>query len=154
MKDIIVVDIDGTISIVGDRLEYLKEDPPNWDDFYENCGEDKPNQNVIETVQQLGANDGHYDPSPIYDIVYCTGRRESVREKTMDWLLKYGLPYPSHHELLMRPDGDHRHDTELKPELIEPYKDRILCILEDRNSMVKKWRELGYTCLQVQEGDF
>ena len=31
---------------------------------------------------------------------------------------------------------------------------RAAKILEDRNSMVKKWRELGYTCLQVAEDDF
>jgi hypothetical protein len=32
--------------------------------------------------------------------------------------------------------------------------DEIAFVLEDRNSMVKKWRELGLTCLQVAEGDF
>ena len=31
---------------------------------------------------------------------------------------------------------------------------KILVVLEDRNSMVKRWRELGYTCLQVNDGDF
>ena len=27
-------------------------------------------------------------------------------------------------------------------------------ILEDRTSVVQAWRKLGYTCLQVAEGDF
>lgn len=31
---------------------------------------------------------------------------------------------------------------------------RVAFILEDRNSMVKKWRELGFKCLQVADGDF
>jgi hypothetical protein len=29
----------------------------------------------------------------------------------------------------------------------------VLC-LDDRNSVVKLWRDLGLTCLQVAEGDF
>ena len=29
-----------------------------------------------------------------------------------------------------------------------------LHLLEDRNSMVKKWRELGLICLQVVDGNF
>ena len=74
--------------------------------------------------------------------------------ETLIWLLSYIGVIPPNDGLLMRKDGDFRHDTEVKPELIEPIKDRILCILEDRASMVAKWRELGYTCLQVAEGDF
>lgn len=56
-----------------------------------------------------------------------------------------------------RPDGDHRHDTEVKPELLANAgvgPKEVLCILEDRDSMVAKWRELGYRCLQVAEGKF
>ena len=30
----------------------------------------------------------------------------------------------------------------------------VAFILEDRDSMVKKWRDLGLTCLQVAYGDF
>ena len=57
----------------------------------------------------------------------------------------------------MRKDGDYRHDTEVKPELlakkgINPTD--VWFILEDRDSMVAKWRELGYRCLQVADGKF
>ena len=30
----VVVDIDGTLSKVGERLKYLQQDPPDWDRFY------------------------------------------------------------------------------------------------------------------------
>ena len=59
--------------------------------------------------------------------------------------------------VLMRPDGDHRHDTDIKPELLEKAGidlDTIAFVMEDRNSMVKKWRDMGLICLQVAEGDF
>jgi len=58
---------------------------------------------------------------------------------------------------LMRKNGDKRHDTKVKPELLLDVgilPENTLFILEYRNSMVKKWRELGYRCLQVQDGDF
>lgn len=61
--------------------------------------------------------------------------------------------------ILYRNDGDTRHDTIVKPELLDEYLGqhpdyRVAFILEDRNSMVAKWRELGFKCLQVAEGDF
>lgn len=145
MKKIVLVDIDGTISKVGDRLKYLQQKPKDWDSFYNACFEDEPIQEIVDLVKSLSRN---------YSIVFCTGRREQVREKTIDWLFEhYGLPV----NLLMRKDGDKRHDTEAKPELLEnagiELRD-IAFILEDRKSMVKKWRELGLKCLQVAEGDF
>jgi hypothetical protein len=61
----------------------------------------------------------------------------------------------------MRKEGDFRPDDEVKPELLNDFleksklnKDVILMVFEDRNIMVKKWREMGLTVAQVAEGDF
>lgn len=143
IKDIIVFDLDGTLSIVGDRLKYLKEN--DWDSFYLACGEDSLNIPVSEIYRMVRI-------SP-YKIKIVTGRRESVRGVTYKWMHENGLGIYIDN-LYMRKDGDKRHDTEVKPELIEPFKDRILMIFEDRASMVKKWREIGLVCFQVAEGDF
>lgn len=59
--------------------------------------------------------------------------------------------------LYMRPEGDVRKDTEIKREIFDNYirdKYRVLFVLDDRNSVVKMWRDLGLKCLQVAEGDF
>lgn len=91
-----------------------------------------------------------------YNIVFCTGRRESVREKTREWI-KQHLAIGWNYGLLMRKDKDWRHDTEVKPELLAKAGgtlDNVYLILEDRDSMVAKWRELGYRCLQVNDGNF
>ena len=143
VKDIIVFDLDGTLSIVGSRLKYLENN--DWDSFYEACREDKVNIQICEIFRMVRK-------SP-YRVKIVTGRRESVRGKTIEWLFENGLGIHVD-SLYMRKDGDKRHDTEVKPELIEDFKDQIFMIFEDRNSMVKKWRELGYTCLQVADGDF
>jgi len=143
-KKIIVFDLDGTLSIVGDRLKYLKD--KDWDSFYEACDEDEPNDCMMKLLYV-------FKISNFFDIRFVTGRRESVREKTLNWLNKQGVVIESK-KLYMRPNGDYRHDTELKPELVRDFIDDILMVFEDRTSMVKKWRELGITCLQVADGDF
>ena len=146
-KQIIIVDIDGTVSKVGDRLKYLQQKPVDWDSFYDACFEDKPIMGIINLVQIC---------SLYYRIIFCTGRRESVREKTEKWIKRYCINI-ERPEIIMRPDGDWRHDTESKPEQLNKYGinlNDIEFVLEDRNSMVKKWRELGVKCLQVADGDF
>ena len=149
-KNIVVFDLDGTLSIVGDRLKYLESDPIDWDSFYEHCGEDAINAPIVFIFHQLYYSSTHNMP---YRIKIVTGRRESVRDKTIQWLHAKNIIVSSV-DVHMRKTGDTRHDTTVKPELIEEFKDQILMIFEDRKSMVDKWRELGYTCLQVAPGDF
>lgn len=151
MKDIVIVDIDGTVSKVGDRLKYLQQDPSDWDSFYNHCHEDEPIPEIVDIVKRLNFG-------VPYQIVFCTGRREGVRDKTYKWLSRYfGLSMMHQSLILMRKDGDIRHDTEMKPELLREAGidfNEIAFVIEDRSSMVKKWRELGLICLQPFEGDF
>lgn len=142
---IVVFDIDGTLSIVGDRLKYLQETPPNWDAFYDACGDDGINKHIrmlYKCLEMVG-----------HEIRFVTGRRESCRKDTLEWMQKNYIECPPEN-LLMRADGDTRHDTQVKPDLVADFIDDIAVVFEDRNSMVKKWRELGITCCQVAEGDF
>ena len=92
-RKVVVVDIDGTIAKVGDRLKYLQQTPKDWDSFYAACNEDKPILPIMVLVNMLAKT---------YDIVFCTGRRESEREKTRTWIVK-----PSSHILTIsfRPSG-------------------------------------------------
>lgn len=141
---IVVFDIDGTLSIVGDRLKYLQSTPPDWDAFYSACGEDGCNDPIWSVWRAMREN---------HSIRFVTGRRESCREDTLEWMRRNLITCPTEY-LFMRKDGDLRNDTEVKPELVDSFKGDILMIFEDRNSMVKKWRELGHICLQVADGDF
>ena len=143
-KEIVVVDIDGTIAKVGDRLKYLKMQNPDYDSFYASCFEDEPIQEIVDLVDNLQS---------CYRIVFCTGRREEVRDVTEKWLCRNGL----FGDLLMRPNKDHRHDTKVKPEQLSNagiLLQEIAFVLEDRDSMVAKWRSLGLRCLQVDYADF
>ena len=145
MKRYVIVDIDGTLTKVGDRVKCLESSPPDWDSFYARCGEDEPVPDIVDLVRSLPMD---------MKVVLCSGRRESCREATVAWMEAAEIPFDL---MLLRKDGDFRHDVIVKPEMLEQAGialGEIIFVLEDRNSMVKKWRELGLTCLQVAEGDF
>ena len=150
---IIVVDIDGTLSDATDRANKFLGKNPDWDSFYNACGTDAPIKPVIKLVESM---------STIYKVVFCSGRRESCRKDTEEWMDKHVHLFGTNlkpYTFLFRKDGDTRHDTVVKPEMLNKYlsehpNEVVFCMIEDRNTMVKKWRELGYLCLQPADGDF
>lgn len=144
MKKIIVFDIDGTLSIVGDRLKYLEK--KDWNSFYDACGEDFPNVPLMALFDSL-IQDGNFK------IVLVSGRRETCRYDTIIWLKKYSKFY-SQAPIYLRRNGDMRPDTIVKMELCKDFIDDIFMVFEDRTSMVNMWRDRGVTCLQVNKGDF
>lgn len=145
-KKIVIVDIDGTIAKAGDRLKYLYQIPKDWDSFNNHCDEDEPYSNIINFINQL-------NNFLKYKIIFCTGRPEKCREKTTKWLTKYTTI--ENFSLLMRKDGDYRHATLIKPELIKNInKEDVLFIIEDDTNMAMKWRHLGFCVLQVLNGEY
>jgi predicted kinase len=134
---IVLVDIDGTVALMGDRSPY---------DMHR-VGEDQPHLAVIAAVRAMHAA-GHA-------IVYCTGRDESARADTEEWLDRHvGVPYEA---LFMRDIYDSRRDSVVKREIFErEVKDRyhVVGVFDDRMQVVKMWRDLGLTVFQVAEGDF
>lgn len=143
----VVCDIDGTVSLVNpERAALLRDGDTDWDAFYRASFDDEPVKNVCDLVRHLSRH---------HRIVFCTSRRDSVREKTDAWLREHlGTGnFPHGCELLMRRDDDPRPDTVVKPELLGAYLaghgDDVLCVIEDSASMARTWTSLGYTCLQV-----
>lgn len=133
----VLVDIDGTVALIGDRSPY------DWD----RVGFDTPNQAVIGAVRAMHAAGNA--------VVFCTGRDEEARAETEAWLdLFVGVPYEG---LFLRPAGDNRKDALVKQEIFERQirgRWRIVGVFDDRRQVVRMWRELGLTVFQVAEGDF
>lgn len=142
---VFLVDIDGTVA------KRNLEDPNVRGPFqWHRVGEDLPNQPVIDVVWALH-DAGH-------KVIYVSGRSEECRSET-GWWLDDHIGDEVGELLLMREVGDNRPDTIVKRELYEKYVQPVygppIAILDDRNSVVKMWREeLGLTVLQVAEGDF
>jgi Fe2+ transport system protein FeoA len=131
----ILLDLDGTACIMGDRGPY------DWS----RVGEDSPNWPVIN-LANLEAMNGTL-------IIPFSGRDGICRDETIKWLNRYVL----WEDLHMRPIGDKRKDSIVKLELFNEHirhNYRIKYVLDDRQQVVDMWRDLGLTCLQVAKGDF
>jgi predicted kinase len=137
LPEAILVDIDGTVALLGGRDPYDMRQ----------VGDDRPNQAVITAVQAMHAF-GH-------QIVYCTGRSENGRAATEAWLKRHvDVPYEA---LFMRRTGDTRRDSVVKAEIFEReirHRFQITGVFDDRAQVVRMWRALGLTVFQVAEGDF
>jgi hypothetical protein len=141
----IIFDMDGTLSLIGERIKFIQKPLKDWDSFYEACDQDQVNEPVAAIFRSLCATSS---------VKIVTGRRESVRQKTLDWIQsRLNVRFDSIN-LHMRKDKDFRSDTIVKPELIKPFAHEIVCIFEDRKAMVDQWRSMGICCLQVADGNF
>lgn len=151
LKNIAIVDIDGTVADINHRLHYIRRQKPDWDSFFAACVDDRPIEQIVRLVRALHEAG--------LEIAFLTGRSDIVRDETEQWLrdnVFYGAKNPDF-QLIMRKAGDHRPDDLVKYELYMENIHRVYnveFVLEDRSRVVKMWRDAGLTCLQVAEGDF
>jgi predicted kinase len=133
----VLVDIDGTVALLDGRSPYDMT----------RVGRDRPNHAVIAAVRAMHAA-GHA-------VVFCSGRDETARADTEAWLARHvEVPYQG---LFLRARGDSRRDSVVKGEIFEDEirgRWRIVGVFDDRQQVVRMWRELGLTVFQVAEGDF
>lgn len=145
-KSAIIIDIDGTVALRGDRSPY------EW----HRVEEDLPNRAVVTVVSLLHSAGFHR--------IFTSGRDEICRPMTLVWLAQNGLiPHDytdpdNRFDLLMRPHKDNRDDAELKDEwyrtLIMPNYE-IEMVFDDRDRVVRMWRDQhGLATFQVAYGDF
>lgn len=132
---VVICDIDGTLALHTSRSPYDET----------RVSTDEVNSEVATLVSSISRD---------YRILYMTGRHEGCRVDTTNWLRVHGLPYGP---VYMRPDGDSRKDWIVKAELFDRYvRDiaNVKFVLDDRDQVVRMWRAMGLTCLQVADGKF
>ena len=142
---IIVFDIDGTVADVAHRLHWIETKPKNWPAFYGGIPHDPEIEPLANLARELAKE---------HTLVYCTGRDEKYRASTKAWLAEHGM---THQGLYMRPDHDHRIDSEVKHDLVQRIwseHGRPDLVFEDRQRNVDMFRSLGLICLQVAKGDY
>jgi predicted kinase len=135
LPNAIILDIDGTLAIMGNRSPY------DWG----KVDLDTKNYEVFN-LYRLYKNDG-------YKIIICSGRDEICREKTEKWLADNWIEYD---KLYMRPQGSTEKDSVIKErflnEIVKDYY--VQLVVDDRQQVVDMWRSKGLTCFQVNEGNF
>lgn len=139
MREDVIVDIDGTLCDISDRLHWISDPSQKaWDSFFADIPNDKPRMDIIEQVREL---------SNKYNIVLVSGRPEEYRRQTMEWMSKYRVPYET---LMMRKHKDKRPDDIVKKEILDTFlkKDNIKLVIDDRPRVIRMWKENG---LEVQD---
>ena len=166
-KRTVIFDLDGTLADIDVRRD--KSTKPNgkldWDVFFDadNIKLDKPNHPVIKMAQMFFL-DG-------FRVVIFSGRNDRSFDATVSWLKSHEVP---HDLLVMRPDKfkskswpiangnpatfDMRFmpDEILKKKMLDTFLDinDVFLVVDDRDKVVKMWRDLGLNTFQVAPGDF
>ena len=146
----VIFDLDGTLAII-DKRRALAAKPNgkiNWKTFFspENIALDEPNLPVIESFKAMKAAG--------FIVGIFSGRDEISRQETMDWLAKHEID-PMF--LRMRPKGSFIPDDVLKKAWLDEIVvngNEVMCVFDDRDKVVKMWRENGIACFQVAPGNF
>lgn len=96
---------------------------PDWQAFNEACSEDNPIKPVVKIADSFFLNNTPYE--------IWTGRGESVRQKTEDWLNKHDIQWTG---LKMRPPGDNRPAHVIKEEWLKDLWPRLKpCTKENKD---------------------
>jgi len=150
MKKIVIFDLDGTLAIIDKRrAKATKPDGKmNWQTFFapENIQLDEPNWPVIESFKAMQAAG--------FIVGIFSGRDDISRQETMDWLTQHGID-PQF--LRMRRNGSFVPDDKLKKLWLDEILangNEVMCVFDDRDKVVKMWRDNGISCFQVAEGQF
>ena len=167
-KKTIIFDLDGTLANIDVRKD--KSLKPNgkldWNIFAAPdsiTNWDVPNEPVIK-MAQLFKNDG-------FKIVIFSGRNDRGFFATKDWLKIHNVPYdllvmrpdkfqskawPIAHGNPATPDMRFMSDEILKKAMLDTFVDinDVFLVVDDRDKVVKMWRDLGLNTFQVAPGDF
>lgn len=173
-RQVVIFDLDGTLANTAHRKHFVERNgacvecggyafesmcpacdgtgkdrrKPDWNAFFRACVDDTPLERVAQLFRTLKA---------MHEIWIFSGRSNLVEQETIAWLKQHNL-VPD--KLVMRVEGDYTADEVLKRAWYEElvYSQggvvEVLYVFDDRDKVVKAWRELGLQCFQVAPGDF
>ena len=132
---VVGLDIDGVLADVRHRLRHVESKPKDWLAFFAAMDDDTPLPDGVARAHRA-VEDGH-------DIVYLTGRNESYRQLTREWLDRHGLPEG---RLIMRRDDDRRPARLFKPQALERIAARaeVVAVVDDDDAVVRTLRDRGW----------
>lgn len=138
-RPVAVFDVDGTVADVRHRLHHVARRPKNWGRFFAAADRDPPLPPGVALAREYARE---------HRLVWLTGRPESLRAVTREWLERHGLPVG---ELVMRPVYDHRPAREFKAEQVGRLAAgaavagaTISVIVDDDPAVVARLDELGW----------
>jgi hypothetical protein len=137
-----IFDLDGTLAEIGERQIYAVAG--EWDEFNSRCSHDKPRLGILAMCNAWATHPGN-------GVIILTGRSDKWIEKTLYWLELWQVKYDY---LIMRDEGDHMPDFEMKKKALKGLIEeevKIIFVVEDRDACVNMFREEGLICLKAGE---
>lgn len=144
MRNVVIVDLDGTLADIQHRVHLVQSEHPQWPKFYDECVNDTPKQWCVDLMIAM-ANLG-------YTVKIVSARSNHKERETREWLAKIdwkGIDV----ELIMLRKGlkDSTKDELLKKQWLDSFgASRIAFVVDDRQRVVDMWRANGVTCLQCE----
>lgn len=145
----IIVDLDSTLCNNDHREHFVRgTEKKNWPAFFDAMSLDTKNEWCAKIINSMRPNS---------IITLCSGRPDSYKELTKNWLLDNKVIYDN---LYMRPNYDMRSDTVIK-EIILDYEiltryNAVLFAIDDRKCVIDMYRSRGLTVLDCagEKGNF
>lgn len=111
------------------KIEKIERD---WDSFYAHVAEDNPMLNIIALLGAL---------EETHRIVFVSGRRESTRQDTLNWITKNFTA--SNIELYLRADYDRSESPKLKRNILKNLlsPEDVAFVFEDEVSTIEMYKE-------------
>jgi predicted kinase len=141
----VLCDIDGTIADCSHRLKYAKGETKDWNKFFSLISEDT----VRDDTRKMLVD--YYNKG--FTVIFVSARPEDYKQKTLEWLKENGIGFAW--TLIMRRSNDKRQDTDVKKDLLDTYfkdKSQIHCVIDDRPSVIRMWKEEGLNVIDVGQG--
>ncbi len=139
----IVFDMDGVLSNAGDRQHYLDGVFPDWDGFFQACGEDGVIDEVAKLLSLL---------EPTLTVILLTARPIRVQPQTLAWLERHGLRWDL---LIMREFGDYMSSKKFKQRTVhemQSYGFELELAFEDDQRNVDMFHKNSVPCIYIHSG--
>lgn len=138
-RPLAVFDVDGVLADVRHRLHHVERGRKDWDAFFAAAVDDPPLEQGLELARASAVD---------CDLAYVTGRPEHLREDTLAWFARHGLPEG---ELSMRRAGDRRPARQAKPPLLARLaRGRVVAVVVDDDlQLCRAYEAAGYRVIRA-----
>jgi phosphoglycolate phosphatase-like HAD superfamily hydrolase len=139
----VVFDIDGVLSDAAGRQRFIVGGLPDWDAFFEACGEDPLIEEIARLLELLDRD---------VQVVLLTGRPLRVRPQTEAWLRRFSVRFDL---LVMRDRGDYAHVSVFKRRTVEALRDfgfELRLAFEDDPQNRAMFEDEGVPCIYIHSG--
>jgi phosphoglycolate phosphatase-like HAD superfamily hydrolase len=133
-RPLAIFDIDGVLADVRHRLHFVENKPKDWRRFFAATGQDTPLGDGFTLLRAHAVE---------HEICYLSGRPESTREVTEQWLARHGAPTG---DVILRPHADFRPAVDYKLEVLRRLTEQhnIAALVDDDPRVCRAAVDAGF----------